>query len=202
MVQTNLPHFIQSIPGFDGFSEEVILALAKITKQATISKGEVFMQRGEPCATILYVLSGLAKGYYEHQDRGEHIWAFFSEGSFCTCPKGILGRSVAHTNFQAMEEMEVLYVRQAELDEVGKDHPEITTKAYEILSQLMCYYMDEKSRLVSMNGEERYQYFLSRYPRLVNRLPIGQISSFLGIHYASLSRIRGKMSKVNSSDNA
>lgn len=198
----DLPAFIKTISGFSGFSNELVQALAKITKRAVIAKGETFIRQGEPCSIILYVLSGLVKGYYELDDnKGEHIWAFFSEGSFCTCPRGIMGRSIAHTNFQAMEDVEVIYVQQEELDAVRKQYPEITAKAYEILSQLMYYYMDEKSRLVTMNGEERYQYFLSRYPNLINRLPVGQISAFLGIHHASLSRIRGKMSKANGNHN-
>ncbi|MGG5505856.1 MULTISPECIES: hypothetical protein [unclassified Myroides] len=44
--------------------------------------------------------------------------------------------------------------------------------------------------LLNLEAKERYLLFLSHYPGLVNRVPMGMLASYLGITSSSLSRIR------------
>lgn len=197
MNQMVLRNYVFSIPELKELNTAVKLALCDVAKHRVFYKGNIFISEKEACNTIYYITSGLVKAFYESEDKKEQIWAFFGEGSFCTCPNGIMGAKEAGTNFQAMEDTEMLYINKTDLRGLKAKFPEISTKAYEMLSRFMYRHMDEKSRLMGMSGEERYNYFLEQYPRLVNRIPIGQISQFLGIHHASLSRIRRKMSQLN-----
>lgn len=196
MNQTTLRNYVFSIPELKGLSPEAKTALCGFVRYKKIRKGTVFIVDKEPCNVVYHITSGLVKAFYESEDRKEHIWAFFGEGSFCTCPNGIIGAGEAGSNFQAMENTEVLYITKKSIKELKATFPEISAKAYEMFSKFMYRHMDEKSRLVSMSGEERYNYFLEQYPNLVSRIPIGQISQFLGIHHASLSRIRRKLSQL------
>ena len=56
--------------------------------------------------------------------------------------------------------------------------------------------LDEKSRMISHDATTRYAKFIERYDRIVDRLPLKEIASFLGIRQQSLSRLRGKMDDI------
>ena len=58
-------------------------------------------------------------------------------------------------------------------------------------------FIDQQKRIlqnISATAEERYLYFLGRYPELVNRISNVQIASFLGITPEFLSMIKKKIS--------
>jgi hypothetical protein len=55
--------------------------------------------------------------------------------------------------------------------------------------------VDEKSRMISDDATTRYLKFMERYSFMVDRLPLKEVASFLGIRQQSLSRLRGKMNE-------
>jgi CRP-like cAMP-binding protein len=50
--------------------------------------------------------------------------------------------------------------------------------------------MDRRSPLVSEDATTRYLSFLEKYPKLINRIPLSYVASYLGVTQQSLSRIR------------
>ena len=56
--------------------------------------------------------------------------------------------------------------------------------------------VDEKSIIISHDATTRYIKFIERYADIVDRLPLKEIASFLGIRQQSLSRLRGKMDET------
>jgi CRP-like cAMP-binding protein len=59
-------------------------------------------------------------------------------------------------------------------------------------------YQDEMTKFITSTPEERYQDLLLNRPDLLNRVPLHQIASFIGITAESLSRIRKRMTDKRS----
>jgi len=53
--------------------------------------------------------------------------------------------------------------------------------------------MERVSEMLEENAGERYAHFLALNSRLVNRISLGDLASYLGITQVSLSRIRALM---------
>ena len=58
---------------------------------------------------------------------------------------------------------------------------------------------DEWSEFVSSSPEERYLNLLETNPQLLNRAPLHQLASYLGMKPQSLSRIRIRLADRNNS---
>jgi CRP-like cAMP-binding protein len=53
-------------------------------------------------------------------------------------------------------------------------------------------FLSDNSENLSLSAEERYHNFLAKYPQFVDRVPLKQIASYLGVTPEFLSVIRKK----------
>jgi CRP-like cAMP-binding protein len=61
---------------------------------------------------------------------------------------------------------------------------------HKILMQAMRMKMERVLPMVTQDAAARYRSFLTTYPQLANRVPLGYLASYLGMTQSSLSRIR------------
>lgn len=75
-----------------------------------------------------------------------------------------------------------LYQQFPEFNYIGR----ILTETYYIKAE------EKANELRVFSATERYQHLIRKYPNIVARVPLGMISSYLGITQSTLSRIRSK----------
>jgi CRP/FNR family transcriptional regulator, anaerobic regulatory protein len=56
-------------------------------------------------------------------------------------------------------------------------------------------YLKEYADLLRMPQQERYTSFLAKNPKIIHRIPLVMVASYLGMSSQSLSRIRAKVQK-------
>jgi CRP-like cAMP-binding protein len=61
---------------------------------------------------------------------------------------------------------------------------------YKIIARALMQKIDRRSPLVSEDATTRYLSFMEKYPKILNRIPLSYLASYLGITQSSLSRIR------------
>lgn len=186
---------IRDIPEFSDLPDNVVNALIGVAQTVRYPKGAVFHQSGEKCNWIGFIVKGLVRGYQFMNNREENVWGLFKEGDFFSCPHAFVNPAKSINNFQALEELELLILPLKPFDSVCVENPTLKIRTYQTVTRLLLHQMEEKSRLLNMTASERYEYFLQQYPDMIFRVPLGQISSFLGIRQSSLSRIRRQMSE-------
>ncbi len=94
-----------------------------------------------------------------------------------------------------MEDSELFHLPKAALDELFIQAPKFE-RFFRIIMQNS--YVREQLRTIqnlSITAEERYINFVNKYPQFVQRVPLKQIASYLGITPEFLSVIRKKLSK-------
>ncbi len=75
-----------------------------------------------------------------------------------------------------------LYQQFPEFNYIGR----ILTENYYIKAE------EKANELRVFSATERYQHLIQKYPNIIARVPLGMISSYLGITQSTLSRIRSK----------
>lgn len=179
-------------------SEEAFSLSTSMWQAKNLSKGESFSKKGRICRTSAFIIEGYFRTY-KIDDNGEQRNAFFhSPGqplvSFISfvqqipCDHYIEAITDARIISITYDELQQLYNASAEWGKVGRLFAEYVYKLVE--ERFLGYY--------DLSPEERYLKLMSEAPEMFNIVPLKEISSFLGIEFQSLCRIRKRISKRKS----
>jgi len=165
-------------------------AITPIFKEKSFSKGSLFVSSGTMDRDIGFVLSGLFKEYYLTEAGGEFIKDFAAEGEFVgNYVADLLDQPSTH-DVEAMEESRVLTFRYMDFAKFFDSHGCWDRIGRVSAEKLLVDREKREFDLLTKSAAERYETFLQLYPKLVDRIPLNQIASYLGIKPQSLSRLR------------
>lgn len=176
------------------FSEEERKEIAALIPIREAKKGELLMEEGEIYSRCYFVLKGLVRQYYV-LDGEEKTTAFFIENQTVA--------SFTHYTMQkpsdhylACVEDSILVVGAFDVEPVMfEKYPALEKLTRIMMGEDMAKTQDRLSAFVTSSPEKRYLDFLENRPELVQRVPLHQIASYLGITAESLSRIRKRLMK-------
>lgn len=187
--------YLQNVPALAEHGQEFLYQIAEKSNLLTYRKGEMILHRGHPNQWIGIICQGLVKAYENMDNKEENFWAVFKEDDYCVCPFTFMKGSLSETNLEALENTTILTINLQDFAKIRAKYPRFEARVLQVLSHRMMVLMKEKSLLLNMTAVERYEYFLQSYPDMMQRLPLGHISKFLGIRQSSLSRIRRSLSQ-------
>jgi CRP-like cAMP-binding protein len=161
-------------------------------KVRSLLRRQFLLQAGDVCRYDHYVAAGCLRSFYVDDNGNEHTLHFATEDWWITDLESFLHQSPARVHIEALEPSWVLQVDKPSLERLYVTVPAME-RFFRILHQQA--YLAQNRRIlnnISMNGEERYNDLLQRYPGLVQRVPQKHIASYLGITPVFLSRIRSR----------
>jgi CRP-like cAMP-binding protein len=160
-----------------------------------IERKSSILKEGQLCDTINYVQRGALRAFYRDDQDNESIIMFAIQDWWITDMYSFAGEKPAMLYIDALEDSVVLQLHKKKLDQLYSRVPKFE-KFFRIMMQNA--YIREQLRIIqnlSMPAAERYDNFLRKYPQFVNRVPLKQIASYLGITPEFLSVLRKKASK-------
>jgi CRP-like cAMP-binding protein len=160
-----------------------------------IERKSSILQEGQLCGTINYVQRGALRAFYRDDDDNESIIMFAIQDWWITDIYSFANEKPAMLHIDALEDSVVLQLQKQQLEQLYIRVPKFE-KFFRIMMQNA--YIREQLRIIqnlSMPAAERYDNFLKKYPQFVNRVPLKQIASYLGITPEFLSVLRKKASK-------
>jgi CRP-like cAMP-binding protein len=171
-------------------SEELEAAIASISKSVTFAKQQIIIDSGERCNDLFFVEKGLLRGYYLDEDGKEITNWFAQENEFATCFYSFVAKQPSFEIIQALENCEAIQLSNSDLQAIYLKFPE-TERIGRIITEN--YYIKLEERILNLQfktAKERYQNLILSKPGLLQRAPLGQIATYLGITQETLSRIR------------
>lgn len=178
--------------GFIGSDIEVV---RQNCVEKSIKKSTVLLKQKERQSFIWFNSKGLFKYYYIDFEGNEKIKHFAVENDFVLSISALIENEESKFFIEAMEDAVIveipvqLFWGKVKESQVWKDM---------FNKQLVASILRKEEReaeLLIENAENRYLNFLKKYPELANRLKIYEISAYLGINHAHLSRIRRKIAE-------
>jgi len=155
------------------------------------AKGELIVKQSSVCNKLYFINSGLVKTFFYDEDK-EFIMRFFPEKTFFSVLDSFTSQKPSLYNVIALEDTELSFITQIELELLCRKHHCIETAFRRLLSFAVTQMMKRVSEMLEENATERYNNFLSENGHLLNRISLGDLASYLGISQVSLSRIRSK----------
>lgn len=156
----------------------------------TLRKRQYFVQEGDICRRLGFIIQGAVRTYAVNQKGQETILYFNTENHWLGDLESFRTRQPSRYHIEALEHTELLTAT----------HQQITTLSIAIPAFRQFLEHEYYSRLafnqcrvhmaLSMNAEERYLDLLKNQPEYATRFSQNTLASYLGIKPETLSRIR------------
>jgi CRP-like cAMP-binding protein len=180
---------IRHLKNYHPLSEAAEAALVAQLQPMSFSKNDFLLRKGRVCQHFYFLEQGALRGFYDLNDKEITHWFGF-ENNFITSFHSYITVQPSVENIQFLEDSTVWSISKKELSGLFDDFHEVERLVRIIYEQ---YYMQLEERYVNAQfktAAELYADLIDRTPHIVQRVPLGQISSYLGITQETLSRIR------------
>jgi CRP-like cAMP-binding protein len=179
--------FVASLTFLEKEAEE---ALVSVLRQKSYDKGNYLLEAGTVCSRIYFIDSGLVKTFF-YTDTREFIMRFFPEGSMFTVLDSFVTRQPSAYSIEALEPTELTYLDHSDLEKLCAQYHSMETFYRKLVSNAAVNMMDRISGSLEEKAQAAYHKFLKEHGKLVQRISLADLASYLGITQVSLSRIRG-----------
>jgi CRP/FNR family transcriptional regulator, anaerobic regulatory protein len=159
--------------------------------ERNFKKGDFLIREGQICQQIFFIKEGMVKICSYIDDR-EFIMRFFQENMFVTVMNSFVDQTPSHFQIKALEDGKALMLHKDKMEELCKTHHEIETFFRKLTSWVASNAITRLSTVLENDAATRYRIFLKNHGELMQRISLGDLSSYLGITQASLSKIRAK----------
>jgi CRP-like cAMP-binding protein len=191
MMEEAIAAFRAYIKGTSFITEEDCALFEPHLVYRKVKARENVLVEGAMCKDISFVHKGVFRTFYL-VDGKEVNTTFFFENEFLAEYDSFLRNRPSRYFIQSVEDAELIGISRDKLT-MGYD----LSKNWERFGRLMaeaCYQKvtDRMESFLFMNGDQRYKMLMENEPRILKRIPLYHIASYLGLERESLSRLRRK----------
>ena len=165
----------------------------------TYKRKEYIQREGLHDGCFYYVESGLLKQCYDINNR-QYIIDFLEKDSTIMNFGNSSGYS-SRSNFSiiAIEDSKVISLDYRKMGELANKSHQLERYLRRNYEYSIIKAIEWNRKMLGFKAEEVYLRFLTDHPHIVQRISLGEMSSYLGINQASLSRIRSKLFEKHNS---
>jgi CRP-like cAMP-binding protein len=175
-------------------TQEEFIHFVMLLKPLRLAKNEHFLRAGEVCTHLAFINLGCLR-YYYLKDGEEFNGQFFFEGAWVGEYKSFLTGQPAVQYFNALEDTELLVMHRSDLEQLYVDLPKFERFGRVLAENVVIGSQHRTASLLFETPEERYLKLLKDRPKVMERVPLHHIASYLGIKPESLSRIRKRIAE-------
>ncbi|MFI8379753.1 Crp/Fnr family transcriptional regulator [Leeuwenhoekiella sp. NPDC079379] len=187
-----IDHFLNKLSGLSYLSDSTRDSLKPFVNVNNYDKGDFILRQEEICRELYYIHSGFAREYYFKKGKDVTEW-FASTGSFCFSIESYFNEIPSNLIIEALEPSIVIVLSKEGLMGLGKNNIEISQLAMNFFSNSLIASQRRMESIHFQSAKERYLYLIEQQPKILQKVPLTHVASFLGITQETLSRIRAKI---------
>jgi len=180
------------------FSDAEVLTITSLAVPGIIKKRQYLLRQGELCRFYTLVCSGFLRSYRIDDKGNEHIFSFSPAGCWSGDPVSLVSGNPSQEFIDAIEDSTVIQLTSDSFKALLRDIPNFSQLNTMIITDEYCRSRERIHLMISNQAEEKYRNFIRLFPQLHQRIPIFMVASYLGIARETLTRIRSKMSDLQS----
>ncbi|AEA45154.1 Crp/Fnr family transcriptional regulator [Fluviicola taffensis] len=155
-------------------------------------KKQYFLQEGEVCKYVGFIVKGAMRQYSVDEKGIEHIVHLYIENYWAGDRESSIMLTPSIYNIDAWEDTEMLTITRAEMLSLMEKIPSLVRMIQKMDERNAIASQRRLSSTISNTAEKRYEEFAEHHPQFLQRFPQHIIASYLGITKETLSRIRKK----------
>ncbi len=178
-------HFSQYIRLSDPLQE----ALASAITVQSFRKGELVHNADRVCTKSYFIRQGMMRLYFLKD--GKEITEYFAaEHEWVNSPRSFRTRKPDIYFIDTLEACNCYVLHVDDLVNLFNQFPEMERYARLSMGTAFGHFMDRITSMRFTSAKEKYRHFCETYHDIHHRIPLGMVSSYLGITQETLSRIR------------
>lgn len=159
-----------------------------------LSVGDNYVKKNQICDYIGFIESGMVRHFYL-QD-GEEVTRWISlENEFVTALGSFISGEPCSHYLQAITNCRIWTLKKVDWAVLYQTHAAIRAFWLRGLEVNIMGFEDRIYQQLAGDAEQRYLFFITKYPAFLEKVPQKYIASMIGIKPESLSRLRKKLSK-------
>ena len=158
----------------------------------SLKNHELLLMSGEVEKNVYFLEKGIVRKYLEMGDK-EYSIGFFFENTFLSDYNSIITSGPSKFSIEALTDVQLLKISITDLFQLYENYNSINTLGRKITELFFVEVLNLMTDSLTLSGEERYLKIKALHPEFIDEIPVKYLSSFLGLHPNSLSRIRGKL---------
>lgn len=188
VLKENLTQYIQKVIDnklLNSFVPEIV----KHFSIKTLSKNEFFVEEGKICKHFCFIESGILQ--HSIQVSNEEKTTYLGLKNSCTASlKSFLQQTPSRKNIKALSECNLWVISATNFKLLLKNNKGFHQFYFNLIENQIFLIDDYRIDLLTLTPEERYQKLLLNEPKLLQKVPLHYLASFLGISTRHMSRIR------------
>lgn len=188
-IMDRLISFFHSIQPLSDTEQELMQELLYIEH---IYKGERYCEQQRVCTRLGFVLQGVFKVVRTDANGDEFIQYFTSEGHFAVALESYSTQTLSEEYVEALTDCTVVTITRKAYERFEKEVVNFPAIISQIKEKALIEKYRIKSEMLTDDAQTRYNKLVQRQMSVVQRVPLHQIASFLGITQHTLSRLRAK----------
>lgn len=183
---------LKFLSGFPELSEDEVKVIAENIPVTTYQKGTTVLEAGQVPEECFFVLKGLVREY-KMLDGDEKTVEFYDETHGAISSSNYVNQTPSDSYLVCAEDC-LLICGNPKVDMANYEQfPILKSITSKMLETDLNEARDKFSKFITSSPKERYLNLLETRPNLLNRVPLHQIASYLGMTAESLSRIRKRV---------
>ncbi|MCG2616998.1 Crp/Fnr family transcriptional regulator [Terrimonas sp. NA20] len=154
-----------------------------------LRKKQYFLEEGKVCKYTGFILKGAMRQFSVDDNGTEHILQLTIENWWVVDRQSFMNQTPSRYFIEAWEDTELLLLPRPQLDTILAI-PAINAMFWQMSENNHIASQKRLDDTISLNAVSRFENFQKQYPEIMQRFPLHQIASYLGIARETLSRIR------------
>ncbi len=163
-------------------------------------KNSFLLEQGKVENYLYFIISGMVRVYTTTRNK-ESILFFRLENDYFSSFGSFVEGSPSELSVQAIEDISAMRISKENITELYDKYHKIERLGRIYTENFLIETVNYYSKFLELTSEERYLYLYKNKKEYIKRIPIKYLSTYLGIHPNSLSRIRRKI-KIDDEENS
>lgn len=160
--------------------------------EKSLNKEEILWETGSVCKHLIFIKKGIIRIYDTQTDK-ENTVEFIFEGNLLTDYLSFTQQIPTYYAYKAIEACELIAIPRIVVYNMYDKYKEFERIGRIIAEQNFIKVVEVRHRNKTLSPEEKYSILLKERPKVISRIPIKFIASYLGMTPEHLSRIRKKI---------
>ena len=187
----SLLRFRKKFESFAPISDTDFELLADTLHEKHFDKGEVLFREGQVCKQFYFILSGCIRSFGLEEGREINVKFYFEDDLVCDF-SSFRYEEPSQFYFVAVEDCDVYFATKAETFPIFESSTALHFLLFRLFQDMYFKEEEHSNSFKLMSPEERYQFLLENKPQYLQRIPLIQLASFLGISRETLTRKIGR----------
>ena len=151
------------------------------------------IDRGSVAESLIFLTSGIVASVYENQKK-RFIRDFYFPPQIFTEQESFIKKTPSKFSVFAITNISCHIISHDNLEIAYSKIPALRNISYEMLMLGFVNISNRLEALLTLKPEHRYKKLLYENPKILHRIPLKMVASYLGITDVALSRIRKRVS--------